>query len=482
MVSIFPRLASKQAHAVRQIIPSILLVLIMHPALLSCTLSGNDGLNAVKSKGELVVLTRASPTTYFETPEGPGGFEYDLVKSFADHLGVSPRFIVAEKFSDILPRLINREANMAAAGISVTEERRKVLLFGPLYQQIRQQVVYRLGTVRPATVADLVGRHIEVQAGSNQVELLRELKREYPDLKWTEVNKDTEDLLLQVWQGLVELTISDSNIISVNRQYFPDLQVAFTMPKPESLAWAFPLSADRSLQQAAEKFLEQSRDSGELAQLIDRYYGSASRSNFINMSVYKVRIRSRLPGYQALFEDAGKKYDVDWRLLAAISYQESFWEPLATSPTGVRGIMMLTEETAGQLGISERLDPAQSIDGGTRYILSLIDRLPDGITGPDRQWMALAAYNIGINHLEDARIITEKKGGDPNKWNDVKNNLPLLANKNWYIKAKYGYARGMEPVIFVNRVRTYYDVLVKIDDEEKAKNKPTALDLKAPAI
>ena len=482
MVPIVSLLPSNHANAVMRIIRSILLVSIMLPALLSCSLTENNGLKAIKTGGELVVLTRTSPTTFFDTPEGPAGFEYDLVTSFANYLGVKPRFIVAEKFNDILPRLIKGEANMAAAGITITEARRKVVQFGPPYQQIRQQVIYRLGTDRPATVADLVGRHVDVQAGTSQVELLQELKREYPDLKWTEVSKDTEELLLQVWQGLVELTISDSNIMSVNRQYFPDLQVAFTMPKPESLAWAFPQSADRSLQHAAEKFLEQSRASGELAQLIDRYYGPASRSNFINMSVYKVRIRSRLPEFQIMFENAGKKYDVDWRLLAAISYQESFWEPLATSPTGVRGIMMLTEETAGQLEISNRLDPAQSIDGGTRYILNLIDRMPAGITGPDRQWMALAAYNIGINHLEDARIITQKKGGDPNKWNDVKNNLPLLSDKNWYGKTKYGYARGMESVIFVNRVRTYYDVLVKIDDEEKAKNKPRALDLKAPAI
>ena len=156
--------------------------------------------------------------------------------------------------------------------------------------------------------------------------------------------------------------------------------------------------------------------------------------------------------------------------------------PTATSPTGVRGLMMLTQETADQLGISDRLDAAQSIDGGARYLQSLIERMPAGVTEPDRTWMALAAYNIGINHLEDARIITQKQGHDPDKWNDVKNYLPLLAEKAWYSKTKFGYARGLEPVIFVNSVRTYYDVLVKLDEEEKARNKPEALDLTAPAI
>lgn len=469
-------------HAVLRIFRPALLLLLFIPYLLSCSFFENNKLRAVKSAGELVVLTRTSPTTYFETPDGPAGFEYDLVKSFADYLGVKPRFVIAEKFTDIIPRLIKGDADMAAAGITVTEARSKLVRFGPPYQLIRQQVIYRLGTDRPATVQDLIGRQIEVQGGTSYIERLNELKQVYPELKWTEADKDTEDMLQLVWEGLLELTIADSNIVAINRQYFPEIQVAFDIQKPESLAWALPLSEDQSLSNAAIKFLESSRASGELAQLIDRYYGPASHSNFINLSVFKVRIRSRLPQYQFLFEKAGQDFDLDWRLLAAIAYQESYWDPKATSPTGVRGIMMLTDETADQLGIADRLDAAQSIEGGTRYIQGLIEHLPPGITGPDRIWMALAAYNIGISHLEDARIITQKQGQDPNKWNDVKKYLPLLADAAWYPKTKNGYARGLEPVIFVNSVRTYYDVLVKLDDDERAKNKPEALNLKAPAI
>lgn len=459
-----------------------LLVAFLLIPLLSCSFFEKNRLEAVKAAGELMVLTRTSPTTYFETPEGPAGLEYDLVRSFADYLGVKPRFVVADRFGDILPRFLKGEADMAAAGITVTEARAKLVQFGPPYQETRQQVVYRLGTQRPASVQELIGRQIEVQSGTSYVERLNELRREYPDLKWTEVDKETEELLLTVWEGLLEISIADSNIVAIMRQYFPDLQVAFSFQKPDLLAWAFPPGQDQSLHDAAVKFIQKSRASGELAQLIERYYGPASRSNFINLSVYKVRIRALLPQYQLLFEKAGQQYGLDWRLLAAVGYQESYWNPDAVSPTGVRGLMMLTEETAQHLGVTDRLDVGQSIDGGARYLRSLINRMPPGVTGPDRLWMALAAYNVGTSHLEDARIITQKHGRDPNKWNDVKNYLPLLADEAWHTQTKYGYARGMEPVVFVNGVRSYYDVLVKLDEEEKARRKPDALDLKAPAI
>lgn len=464
--------------------PSCRVLLALLPLLLlcSCWFSQNK-LQSVKAAGELVVLTRVSPTTYYENPEGPAGFEYDLARAFADHLGVRLRLVLADKFADVIPRLANGEADLAAAGITVTESRRAHVKFSPPYQEIRQQVVYRLGTPRPAGVQELIGRRIEIHAGTSYVDRLEELKRDYPTLEWIETEEhETEALLQMVWDGLLEITVADSNIVALNRQFFPELQVAFDLQKPEPLAWAFPHSDDTSLYDAAAQFLDKIRASGELNNLLERYYGPASRSNFINLTVYQVRLHNRLPLYQRFFEDAGRKHGLDWRLLAAIGYQESFWDPRAQSPTGVRGIMMLTEETAKQMGIADLLDAEQSIDGGARYLRHLIDRVPERITGTDRLWLALAAYNIGLYHLEDARILTQKQGGDPDRWNDVKQRLPLLADPAWAAKTKYGKARGLEPVVFVSHVRTYYDVLVKRDEEEKASRSTDALKLKAPAL
>jgi membrane-bound lytic murein transglycosylase F len=281
---------------------------------------------------------------------------------------------------------------------------------------------------------------------------------------------------------LTELTISDSNIFAIHRQFSPELRVAFDLGEPENLAWAFPLSEDDSLYREAAQFIEAQRASGELSHLIERYYGAASRFNPINVAAFLQKIETDLPRLKPVFEEAAQRYQLDWRLLAAMSYQESYWNPNAISPTGVRGIMMLTETTAQHLGIADRLDVRQSVHGGGAYLRSLKDRLPERIPEPDRSWMALAAYNVGIYHLEDARIITQKQGADPDKWNDVKERLPLLAKATWYTKTKHGYARGYEPVQLVNRVRTYYEVLKKGDNDSRARQNHDVLRLKAPAL
>lgn len=442
-----------------------------------------SALERIKAAGRLVILARVGPTTYYETPEGPAGFEYDLAKAFADSLGVKLEIVSAARMREILPRLLNGEADMAV-GVPLARQPDAALRFTSPYQHVRQQLVYRLGhTTRPTSVAELVGRQIEVPAGTIHAQRLAELQREHPRLVWTESEEhEVEDLLQMVWEGLVELTVADADVLTVERQFFPELQVAFSFPDPLPLVWAFPPGEDDSLRAAAEHFLVQARTTGLLAHLRERYYGPASRSHFINLTVFRLRIQNRLPLYYSHFQEAAQRYGLDWRLLAAVGYQESYWDSNAVSPTGVRGLMMLTEQTAREFGIEDRHDPAASIAGGARLLKGLIERIPARIPEPDRLWMALAAYNIGLAHLEDARILTQRQGGDPDKWLDVQARLPLLEEPKWYEQTRHGYARGLEAVRFVNRVRVYYDVLVRLDEEEKARARNEALKLKAPAI
>ena len=448
-----------------------------------CTETADNKLQAVKDAGELVVLTHNSPTTYYEVVDGFAGLEHDMVQAFAKELGVKARFILADDEQLLILKLARKEADFAAAGIADTNEIKARFRLTPSYQTVTRQLIYRSGGHPPKTVAGLEGRQIEVPAKSRYIKQLRSLKIIYPDLQWTEVKDvDTEYFLQQVWEGLLEHTIVDSHIFGMNKPYYPELRVALDMHVPEKLAWAFPPGEDNSLFYAASRFIKKFRRSGNLTRLINQYYGNASRSNPVNMTVFHVRIQNRLPNYQILFEEAGATYTIDWRLLAAIGYQESLWNPRAISPTGVRGIMMLTNNTSKQLGVTNRLDPSQAIDGGARYFSEILLKLPESILEPDRIWFALASYNVGYGHVEDARKITQSQNGDPNNWEDVRKRLPLLSRELWYKKTKHGYARGREPVRYVTRIRNYYEALVKIDEEEKQEEESEAIKLKAPAI
>lgn len=422
-------------------------------------------LDRIKAAGELVVLTRNSPTTYYEGRDGLAGPEYELVQLFAEELGVKPRFIVPDSFDEIIPTLIRSEAHVAAAGLTVTTGRESLIRFGPSYQKITQQLVYKSGNGHPRTIEDTAEGILEIVAGSSHEEKLQQLKSTNPNLEW-EAKKgiESEELIQLVLEQVIDYTVADSNEVAINQRYYPELKVAFDLTEPQSLAWAFPHAEDSSLYDAALLFFERIKEDGTLKQILERYYGYFERLNFVDKRTFRRHMASRLPRFIPLFENAAGKTGIDWQLLAAIGYQESHWNPRAKSPTGVRGMMMLTLATAKQLGIKNRLDPQQSILGGARYLRLIEEKIPDRVEEPDRLWLALAGYNVGFGHLEDARILTERSGGDPDKWADVKRHLPLLSQKKWYKKTRHGYARGREPVAYVDNIRSYYDLLTWTND------------------
>jgi membrane-bound lytic murein transglycosylase F len=414
----------------------------------------------IKASGELIVVTRNSGTTLYEGSEGLTGFEYDLVQLFAKELGVKAHFIIPKQFDDLLPKVINGDAHLAAAGLTVTPEREDKIRFGPSYQEITQQVIYRSGKTRPRTVEDLIGKDLHVLSGSSHEEELIRLKTKYPELTWvSHTDLESAELMQMVQDKKIDFTIADSNEFAVTRRFMPYLKVGFDLTEPQPLAWAMAHAEDDSLYKAMVAFFKRTREDGTLSQLIERHYGHIGRLNFVELRTFVNHIKDRLPKYRPYFEEAEKETGIDWRMLAAIGYQESHWNPKAKSPTGVRGIMMLTLTTAKQMNIESRLDPEQSIIGGAKYLSYIEKLLPDRIAEPDRLWLTLAGYNVGFGHLEDARILTEHLDGNPDKWADVKKHLPKLSLKKWYSSLKRGYARGKEPVNYVDNIRAYFELL-----------------------
>lgn len=435
-------------------------------------------LEQIKERGELRVLTRYAPTSYYVKGEQLAGLEYELAKRFADHLNVNLKMVVPENLGDMLSMLEQGKADLAAAGLTVTDERKESLAFGPVYQEVTQQLVYKRGNKRPKKITDVTENDIEVVADSSHVDQLLSYQKDIPSLIWTENTEiDNSGLLELVELELIDYTIADSNEFIANQTLFPELRVAFDISKPQALAWALPRSSDFSLLREVSNFFHTIEETGELDRLIEKYYGHIRRFDYVDTRAFHRRLVTHLPKYQEMLQRAASEFDFDWRLLAAISYQESHWDPQAVSSTGVKGLMMLTNATASDLGVTNREDPSQSIYAGSKYLNQIRHKLPDRITEPDRTWLSLAAYNIGFGHLEDARVLTQKNGGNPDLWSDVKNNLPLLAKKEWYTQTRYGYARGGEPVRYIENIRRYYDILLlQASDVEN----PPSLDNRIP--
>lgn len=418
-------------------------------------------LERIQAEGTLRVITRNSPATYFQDRNGETGFEYELVKRFADDWGLKLQIETADNLDELFARL-NQENGpaLAAAGLTASPGRQAQARFSAAYLDVTPQIVYRNGQRRPTRPDDLVNQRILVLKGSSHAEQLRELQVQHPELSFEEsAAVEVVDLLRMVDEGEIDLTLVDSNELAMNQVYFPNVRVAFDLGDTQRLSWAVPPGEDNSLLDELNTFIARAHENGSLQRLKQRYYGHVDVLGYVGAYTFAKHLQQRLPRYERYFRQAAQAHGVDWRLLAAMGYQESLWQPTATSKTGVRGLMMLTLRTAQAMGVSDRLDPRQSIEGGAKYIVHVKNQLPESIQEPDRTWFALAAYNVGGGHLEDARKLTEAEGLDPNKWLDVQKILPRLSQKQWYSKTRYGYARGGEPVHFVRNIRRYYDIL-----------------------
>lgn len=416
------------------------------------------------TSGELIVLTRTSTSTYYLNAEKqPVGFEYDLVSRFASQHGWRLKLESAETVGDLVGRLKAGEAHLAAAGLAITPARRGRMRFGPVYAHERELVICAEGGKNPASSADLIGLRLEVVAGSSHLERLSELQRKHADLVWKSVPAASEEALLErVASGLADCAVADGLSFDVARNFLPNLTLALDLGKRD-IAWALPEWADEALRRDIDTFFAEAERSGVLKHLRERYFGHVSRLEQADaLGILQKRGQLLPPLKKHLFQ-AQLETGIDWRLLAALAYQESQWDKWAVSPTGVRGIMMLTGDTADRMGVSDRLDPRASILGGARYLAMLKNELSERIPEPDRTWMALAAYNQGMGHLEDARRLAQRLGKNPDRWSELKEVLPLIARAQYLPYLRYGFARGGEATILAENVRIYYDILQRYE-------------------
>ena len=419
-------------------------------------------LEKIKKRGTLLVLTKNAPTTYFVNFEGQlKGVEYELVESYAKKIGVKTRYIVKNNFENLLAGLQKGEGDLIAAGLTQIDSLKERFLFGPVYQVVTPKVVCHRKSRRPSNYGDLTKRVIKVGGESYIKDYLWDLKKENPNLNFQVVpGSNSEKLLEEVWREKVDFTIAYSNTLDINRRYFPSLVSAMDFGQQHWLSWMLPANA-HELQGSLNQWFE-SFPNEKLGELFGRYYGYYPEFDYINLKTFLDHVQIRFPKYKKLFDEAGKENEIHPMLLASMAYQESKWNRKAKSPTGVRGLMMLTRMTAKSLGVENRLNAKESIFGGAKYLAKMKSRLDEKIKEPDRTWIALAAYNVGFGHILDAQELAAIFGKDPNTWRDLKEVLPLLRLKKYYKTLKHGYARGLEPVRYVQRIRDYLDILEKV--------------------
>ena len=444
------------SNRVRKIRNRIILiaVLLVFSSYIAKSTHYND-LDNIKAKGRLVMLTLAGPTTYFEDGRGKNGFDYLLAKAFADSLGVELEVKVMPTLRSLLLSVGGPKGDFAAANLVQTAERKKTLSFATPYLEVTQRLIYRSGSKRPKSLDQLDGDLVIIE-GSSHSENLTQLQDQHPNLIWQEQdNAEMSDLMRRVHEGEISYSVVDSLAYLISRHIYPKARSALSISEPQPIGWAFASHNDGTVLDAANQFLQQYIESGQLKSLTDQLL--AQTDNFSASDSYRLGklVDNRLPKFEGLFRETAAEFGIDWQLLAAVAYQESHWDPKARSPTGVRGLMMLTMNTAREMEVEDRLDAAQSLRGGAAYLLKLKARLPERIKNPDRTLFALAAYNVGFGHLEDARVLTARNGKNPDSWEDVRRHLPLLSKKKFYSTVKHGYARGGEPVLYVDNIQYY---------------------------
>lgn len=420
--------------------------------------AGHATLESILAKGTITVITRNNSHCYYIYRDQAMGFEYDIAKAFADYLGVNLEVNIAEKWEGMVPALTNGSGAFIAASLTKTPKRQRQIAFSKKYLTIQQHIIVHRKNQHIKNIEDLVGKTIHVRRGTSYQERLEQLISEGYDLT-VKLHDDipTEELIQQVEEEKIEVTIADSNIAFRNRRYHPRIVVSDAIGPEEHLGWAVhPRSI--SLLKRINAFFDEIQSNGTFQRIYSRYYAHVDDFDFVDLRTFHWRLKTRLPRYSTTIMEAAQTHRFDWRMIAAQIYQESHFNPDARSHAGAYGLMQLTHSTAKSLGVENILDSSQNIHAGIQHLRNLYDSF-DKVIGSDRLFMALAAYNVGQGHIQDARNLARKMNLDPNKWASLTKTLPLLSNQQYYKNATYGYCRGTEPIEYVKQIIIYYDIL-----------------------
>ncbi|MFW5729416.1 MAG: membrane-bound lytic murein transglycosylase MltF [Spirochaetota bacterium] len=430
------------------------------------TRPGQTDLDALREEGVITMITQNSQHAYYLDRGEPAGFEYELGVAFAEYLGVELR-VVTPPWSEMVPSLVAAQGDFIAASFTDIESRRDDVTFSEPYMIVRQHLIVHASDHGVRHMADMHGMTVHVRAGTSYERRLRELQGGGLEIEVvTHRDRPTEDLIRAVAAREIQATVADTHVARLNRRYYPDVRPALAVSGPQPLAWAVRSDAEELLG-AIDRFFRVVKERGVFDRIHDRYYANTAVFDYVDIKVFHERIRTRLPEFETLIKEEARKYGFDWRLIAALAYQESHYHPLSTSVAGAGGFMQLTPATAREMGVRDRYDPAQSIRAGVEYLARMYERFGNAATDRDRLLLAMASYNVGYGHVLDAQAIAREKGLPPGRWSSLEQTLPLLSREEYFRRAPHGYARGTEPVRYINQILTYYDILRQLSPLEE---------------
>lgn len=418
-------------------------------------------LDNILKRGEITVIILNNAHCYYFYKDQPMGFEYELAKTFAEYLGVKLRVQVAEKPEDLIPALKKSKEAFIAANFTISPKRIKEVAFSDSYINVRQHIIVRKNSgTHIQNPKDLAGQSIHVRKGSSYEDQLKKLKEQGINLKIVSCeNCDDEELIKKVAQNKIKITIAYSNIAYLNRRYYPQVNVTGTISEIESVGWAVERNS-KTLLGRINDFFETIKKNGTYTDIYNRYYSGVDSFDNTDINDFYTMMETRFPLYSQIIKEASSTYGFDWRLITALAYQESQFDPFAQSNSGAYGFMQITSKTAISLGLTDIFDHEQNIYAGLRHLKKLYNYY--GMASElDRILIALAAYNIGEGHIADAMNLAVKTNMDPNSWASISKVLPLLSERRYYSKAKCGYCRGSEAVNHINQIMNYYEILKK---------------------
>jgi len=422
-------------------------------------------LDVIKEKKHLDVIILNAPTVYYLGTSEHKGFEYDLISDYAKSIGVELNLTVVSTVNEALALTRKGIGDITVASLTLDSTREKEFHYGPLIETITEQLICHNSLYKkkrmPKNFYDLNKVSIVVGKGTHYENTLDEMQSRVEGLDFnTTQDLSVEQLLQKVWNKEIDCTVVDSHIFMINQRYYHELVNVMDMSKAKNIGWIVR-EGDDSVTNSLFRWLNKYERAGKLEELNGFYYEYLKIFDYYDIKVFSKRVKKVLPKYEKYFKQAGKKYNIPWIILAAQSYQESHWKPNAKSHTGVRGMMMLTRATAKQLKVKNRLSVTGSINGGAKYFDMMRKKFPKEVKGKNLWAFSLAAYNIGLGHVYDAQKLAKKLNKNPNSWKDLKTVLPLLSQKKYYRNLKYGYARGSEPVRYVDAIQQYYNIIVQ---------------------